>query len=389
LQVQNLFASFFLGGFECSTHKREDGTQLDLIASTCHDRFSKLDYERLQSEGMQACRDGLRWHLIGKHEGRLDFSSARPQVNAAREKGMQVIWDLLHYGWPGYLDAFSPTFIDQFSRFCSSAARFISSETPGPHWFSVVNEPSFLCWAGGEMGMFPPFAKRRGNEFKKQLIRATIAGIEAVRDVLPDARFLQVDPIVNIVTEPHAPRRVRQEAEGYCRAQFDCLNILTGALFPEVGGHPKYLDVIGCNYYVHNQWVLRGRFIERSDPRYQPLYRLLGHVFETYRRPIMIAETGIEDERRPEWLSYVCDEVETAIRVGIPVHGICLYPIVNHAGWVDDRHCHNGLWDYCNEDGSREIYKPLADELRLQQARFHRLLCCSSERDRETAGAFV
>ena len=27
--------------------------------------------------------------------------------------------------------------------------------------------------------------------------------------------------------------------------------------------NPSYIDVIGCNYYVHNQWVYGGEFIER------------------------------------------------------------------------------------------------------------------------------
>ena len=91
-------------------------------------------------------------------------------------------------------------------------------------------------------------------------------------------------------------------------------------------------------------------------------------------KPIFIAETGIEDERRPEWLSYVADEVVIALEKGIPVEGICLYPIVNHPGWEDERHCHNGLWDYCNDSGHREIYIPLADELRRQTARIDSVL---------------
>jgi hypothetical protein len=52
------------------------------------------------------------------------------------------------------------------------------------------------------------------------------------------------------------------------------------------------------------------------------------------------------------------------------VHGICLYPIVNHPGWDDDRHCYNGLWDYPDAHGAREIYEPLARELDAQ----HQLL---------------
>ena len=101
---------------------------------------------------------------------------------------------------------------------------------------------------------------------------------------------------------------------------------------PELGGKPDYLDIVGCNYYVHNQWEYGGRFIERSDPRYRPLWRMLAHVWNRYRRPLFIAETGIESERRPEWLRYVCDEAATAILNGVPLEGICLYPIVNHRG---------------------------------------------------------
>jgi hypothetical protein len=58
---------------------------------------------------------------------------------------------------------------------------------------------------------------------------------------------------------------------------------------------------------------------------------------------------------------------------GTWVEGICLYPIVNHPGWEDDRHCYNGLWDYPNEMGEREIYVPLAEELSKQRHEFEEL----------------
>jgi hypothetical protein len=69
-------------------------------------------------------------------------------------------------------------------------------------------------------------------------------------------------------------------------------------------------------------------------------------------------------------LSYVASEVRSAIKGGVPVEGICLYPIVSFPGWDDDRHCHNGLWDYPDEDGRREIYQPLAHELTRQHEYF-------------------
>src|SRR3954468_24292403 len=84
---QRLFRSFFLAGFECSTHKRESGERLDLVASTKHDLFCRQDYQRLVEQGILSAREGLRWHLIETRPGRLDFSTALPFVRAASETG--------------------------------------------------------------------------------------------------------------------------------------------------------------------------------------------------------------------------------------------------------------------------------------------------------------
>ena len=106
-----LFGSFFLGGFECSTHRLLSGRRLDLIASTKHDKFVSLDYARLRKVGIRAARDGIRWHLIEKSDSSYDFSSALPMLRAARETGLQVIWDIFHYGWPEHIDIFRPVLL--------------------------------------------------------------------------------------------------------------------------------------------------------------------------------------------------------------------------------------------------------------------------------------
>src|SRR5688572_22287922 len=74
------FKSFFMGGFECSTHRDARGRRLDLIASTRHDEFAEADYTRLLDRNIRTCRDGLRWHLIEKEPFRYDFSSLESQV---------------------------------------------------------------------------------------------------------------------------------------------------------------------------------------------------------------------------------------------------------------------------------------------------------------------
>jgi polysaccharide biosynthesis protein PelF len=368
------FNSFFLGGFECSSHIRRCGTRLDLINATAHDKFAALDYKRLKTLGINTARDGIRWHLIENRPYNYDWSNVLPMVHAARDTGVQVIWDLCHYGWPDDLDIFRPEFVRRFSHFARSFASLVFNETDDTPYFAPMNEVSFISWGAGDQAIIHPFQTGRALELKCQLVRATLAATDAIRDVVPHARFIQVDPLINVVTEPGASEQQKHAAASYTRAQFEAFEMLAGRLWPQLGGNPNYLDIIGANYYVHNQWVIGGKFIERDDPRYRPLHHLLGDLYRLTGKPLFLAETGIEDDRRPEWLRYIVDEVIIALEAGIPVEGICLYPIVNHPGWEDDRHCHNGLWDYCNESGHREIYKPLAHELSIQSARVQAVL---------------
>ena len=87
--ADRVFRSFFLGGFECSTHRHRSGRRLDLIRATAHDTWAAKDYAALQAHGIRTCRDGLRWHLIETTPGRHDFSSALPMLRAASVKPLR------------------------------------------------------------------------------------------------------------------------------------------------------------------------------------------------------------------------------------------------------------------------------------------------------------
>ncbi|HEX5702744.1 MAG TPA: hypothetical protein VFX97_06065 [Pyrinomonadaceae bacterium] len=376
-RYEGLFESFFLGGFECSTHRLASGKRLDEIAFTHHDRLAREDYLRLHEQGIAAARDGLRWHLIESTPGAYDFSSLLPMMRAARETNTQVIWDLFHYGWPDWLGLFEPRFIDAFAKYAREFARLWREESDIVLFACPTNEISFFSWAAGDAAAFNPFSHGRGDQLKEQLVRANIAACEALWDIDKRTRIAQIDPMINVLPlDPNNPEHAR-EAEAYRVSQYEAWDMLAGRVKPELGGDPKYLDIIGGNYYLRNQWFLGagfGGFIEPENPRYRPLREIIEELYARYQRPFFVAETGIEDELRPKWFRYVCTEARAALQEGVELQGICLYPIVNHPGWDDDRHCHNGLWDYPNEQGQREIYQPLADELQDQRKLFQELL---------------
>jgi len=364
----SLFQSYLMGGFECSTHRNWQGRRIDVIAATRHDEFAEADYARMLEIGMKTARDGVRWHLIEREPYRYDFSSVSNQVRAAGKTGLQIIWDLFHYGYPDDLDIFSAEFPVRFAKFSQAFTRFLLSENNQTPFFCPVNEISFFSWIAGKVGAFYPYRKRRGNGLKRQLVRATILTIDAIREIAPEARFVQTDPAICVSVLKHLPQS-KTSAKRHHLSQYHSFDMICGKLEPELGGDEKYLDIIGLNYYFDNQWRHpTGERVFRGDEDYYALNLILQDCFERYKRPILIAETGIENEARPEWFRYVCEEVKIAYENDVPVEGICLYPIVNHPGWDDNRHCCNGLWDYPNKAGTRRIYTPLAEEIKLQQA---------------------
>ncbi len=362
-----LFDSFFQGGFECSTHRVRNGKRLDEIAATRHDTFALQDYRRLQQQGMRTAREGLRWHLVEASPGKYDFTSALSLIRAADESDMQLIWDLCHYGWPDWLDIFEPRFVAAFAHLAREFAKLLTNESDRLPIICPINEISFFSWAAGELAHMNPYALGRGDELKEQLVRATIAATEAIWEVNLKARIAQIDPVINVLPDDPTDQTQVAAAEAYRLSQYEAWDMLGGRMKPELGGAEKYLDIIGINYYDHNQWILGGSFVAPESSRYRPFREIIEEVYRRYQRPLFVAETGIEDDARPAWLRYIATEVRAAMMNGIAVEGICLYPIVNHPGWEDDRHCHNGLWDYPDDRGEREIYLPLAEELRKQR----------------------
>lgn len=364
-----LFGSWFLAGFECSTHKRADGIRLDLLASSGHDARAEADYHLIAAHGMRAARDGLRWHRIEPRPGRYDWASFLPMLRAARDTGVTVIWDLLHYGTPGGVDVFSPRFVSRFAAFARAAAEVVKAETDAPPLWTPINELSFWAWAGGDTAGLNPFCRGRGGELKRQLVRAWLAAAAELRAVDSRARLCTAEPIVHIFPSSREPDAIAA-ADAHNEGQHEALDLLLGRREPGLGGHEDAVDILGLNYYYNNQWIDGGRPVYLGDWLHRPFHHLLGEFAGRYAKPLYIAETGTEGVFRPYWLRYIAEEVRTARDHGVPVGGICLYPILSHLGWDDDRHCANGLFAGHGATSERDPYDPLALELAEQVRRF-------------------
>ena len=362
------FASFFQAGFECSSHRRRDGVRLDLIRATGHDKHVLQDYRQCRQLGFQTLRDGLRWHLIEKSPGQYDWSSWLPALEAAEEAGVEVIWDLFHYGSPDCVDQAAPDFPDRFTEFALAAIELRQSVTKRPALICPLNEINFLSWAIDD-GYFPQVGPEQRGWFKRQLVRAAITSARAIKQRWPRATIVWAEPLIHIA--PHDRRRQTvRAAKQNLQGMYEAYDWILGLAEPDLGGDPSLADVIGLNFYPHNQWYFEGPTVPMGHHEYRPLADMLVEMAERYGKPIFLSETGAEGSAKPSWLHYVCSEVRDAMDRGADVRGICWYPITAYPGWDNSRHAETGLLSTVVADGTRHVDEKLLAEFEVQRKQF-------------------
>jgi len=362
------FDSFLQAGFECSSHRRKDGVRLDLIRATGHDKHVLRDYRQCAELGFRTIRDGLRWHLIEKAPGQYDWSSWLPMLEAAELAGVQVIWDLFHYGSPDHVDQAADDFPRRFTDFAVAALELQQSTSSRPPLVCPLNEINFLSWAVDD-GYFPRVGPPKQGWFKDQLVRTAISAARAIRERWPRATIVWAEPLIHIA--PHDRRRRTVEgAKRNLQGMYEAYDWILGRARPELGGDSSLADVIGWNFYPHNQWYWKGPTVPMGHHEYRPLADLLVEMADRYEKPLFLSETGAEGTGKPSWLHYVCNEVRDALARGADIRGICWYPITAYPGWDNSRHAETGLLSTVVADGSRHVDPRLLAEFEVQRAQF-------------------
>jgi len=375
------FRSFWMGGYEGADHVNVDGLPLDMADCNAHLRRLDEDYANAAAHGLGCVRESIGWRLAERAPGQWDLARARRIAQCAESHGLQVIWTLMHYGAPTGLSLHDDAMIDRFAAYATAVARTLAPLSNDAPVYNLINEIGFLAWAVSETSEIHPYRRdlvgktvesteSSGYEVKRRLVRAVLAGIDAVRRIDPRARFLHVEPIGHVAPPADRPE-LAEAAERIAAYQWQAWDLIGGLVEPELGGSAEALDLIGINHYHSGQWEVGTEerlWWHLGDSRRRPLSTMLGDAWRRYGRPLVIAETGHIGDGRADWLREVVDEVTRARAAGIPVGGICLYPLLDRHDWHDTTHWHrSGLWDIEQPSLHRVLATDYADALYAAQ----------------------
>lgn len=336
-----------MGGFECADHLNCHGEKVNLLQETQHDIRAEKDYCSVSEMGIGVVREGICWSEVERSEGEFDFSEVLNRIRIAETYGIQQIWDLIHFGYPHGLFPTHPKFCERFEKLCIAFAQFYKIHVSRELLVIPINEISFLSWLSGEVRGTVPYAVHSGWDIKYHLCKAAIAGIRALKSIMPECRIIIAEPLIKIhnngVTDPDEVGRINDY-------QYQAMDIIAGRLCPELGGHESFLDILGFNYYWNCQWTLHSGTLPWPEPedekKRDPLYYLLKIAYERYKRPLFISETGHFGIGRIPWIEEITRECIKAIKNNIPLLGVCVYPVIDRPDWDDLRNYSNcGIFD--------------------------------------------
>jgi beta-glucosidase/6-phospho-beta-glucosidase/beta-galactosidase len=336
----------FLGAFESTF---QPGHDRDVLETTEHDVRWREDLRLLAACHVKTVRYPLRWHRIEPEEGRYDWAQTDHVLRFMQERGMAPLVDLLHHtSYPRWLgDLSSPRFHDRFLRFVEAVAE----RYPWLPGYTVCNEPFTTFLLCGQEAVWPPydtgvegFARLAGNVFP-----AVTAATRMLRDLLPGAEHVHVE-----VAERHTWSN--GAGEEFARMtndrRFLLIDLLVGAPVDPTrpfvqdllaaGGEdlltvePGHVDVLGLDYYAHNQWHWSGPGRGTNvPPAPAPLADLIEEYGQRYDLPCLLGETNIRGyaSDRASWLKYTLEQCEMARDRGVDMRGYCWFPFIDSADW--------------------------------------------------------
>src|SRR3954453_2528138 len=251
------------GGVECTVNRLGD-TYRDQLVLTGHDRRVE-DLDRFAALGIRTLRYPVLWERTAPNGvAGADWRWPDARLTRARELGLRPIVGLVHHGsGPSDTSLLDEAFPERLAEY----ARAVAERYPWVTHYPPVNEPLTTARFSGIYGIWYPH-RRDDRAFVQMVLnqcRASILAMRAIREVVPEARWVQTEDLGRTYSTP----LLAYQADFDNDRRWLSLDLLTGRLAPD-DRMWRYLrdhgiaestlawfvangqapDVIGINHYV-------------------------------------------------------------------------------------------------------------------------------------------
>ena len=356
-------------GVEC-TQNRIGDQYFEQLDRTGHSlRISDLDL--LADLGAQAIRQPVLWERVSSEgSNSFDWNWSDQWLRRISELKLRPIIGLLHHGsGPCYTNLLDKQFPEQLAAY----ARAVAERYPWARDYTPVNEPLTTARFSGLYGHWYPHG-RDDRTFVRCLLnecRATVLAMQAIREVVPDARLIQTEDL----GFTHSSPVLRYQAEFENQRRWLSFDLLCGRVNQE---HPlwQYLlkhgatpgelfslcqnasppDLLGVNYYLSSERFLHEKLflyprglrggngrhsyvdIEAARVRTDGLRgaaELMLDIWQRYRLPLAITEchNGCSREEQLRWIREVWSACEDVRSVGGAVRAFTLWASFGSFDW--------------------------------------------------------
>jgi len=371
------------------------------------DHWNRLeeDYSHLGLNGHNAHGFGIDWARVEPREGEFDQAAIdhyRREVEICRANGMEPIVTLLHYAIPNWLMAkggiLAPDASALFERFCRVVVDGVGEDVT---WWNTLNEPNALASMSYMLGVWPP-AETSLVRFLRAMgatLRLHAAGARSIRSVQNGRGRLSMISLAHNMRPMHPANhwnpldRMVAKVPDYLVNRWLLNSIehgrpMFGFAFGGDGpieGLAGSVDWIGLNYYTRNKLSFNpitgdylyfaGMKAVRGHPpttypsanTYDPdgLYETAVDVWNQFRLPIMITESGISDlsavngdgvlvdQLRPRYLVDSAAVMHHLISEGVPIIGYLHWTDWDNWEWAEGWRPKFGLFGFDPETGER------------------------------------
>jgi hypothetical protein len=380
------------------TDPARDGNRrlLDVFLQMQHYERWKEDLDLLPEVGCNAIRYSVPWYRAEPRPGVYDWSWIdKPVTYLVDTLKVVPIMDLIHYGTPAWMPdgVLDDRFPDAIAAYAGAMAAHFNGLV---NHYSPHNEPGLTCLFCGLVGRWPPYRKSIEDWAKigVRVARGMVLEAEAIRQALPDAVIVSVDPFFYGTVEPHLPpappgdplrRELLRSAAAYpaslaygkITADHPLAHFLRAHGVPAADlewfhNRARKPDILGTNRYpsIRRPAPAAGSpppSVEETARRGAAIVKEAILDAQTYfDLPVYLTETsdGTTDESKVAFIHALYDMVQELRQARVPIVGVNWWPLFETIQWDYREHPERPLADFIYPGGwNNGLYtiRPQAD----------------------------